>query len=460
MSILKGQPLDQLNNVIANTVSHIRDYTKSASDFTRKRKLDAETLIKVTLNMQGNSLNAELHDAFPDIDTRMSASAYEQAKGKLAPDIFKDIFRDYNKTMENPKTLIDCRDYRVYAIDGCDFNVPYSKNSEFAVDRTNWKNSKSDEAMKPFSMVHANMTFDLLNRTYQDCILETHNNANERDAAIEMINRIDNSNPFIVIMDRGYSAFNMFETCNRIDNCYYVIRTSAASIKEIKDLPDKEIDTDITFRITTSGQFYKQNHKDNPNLHLLNNAKKSHKENLSENTRYTRWDFEQFCNVKCRVVKFRINKPDTNKEEWEVLITNLDRTEFDLAKMKEMYHMRWDIETSFRELKYALGAINFHSKKDDFIVMELYAHFIMFNAVSRHINMAKVPQANHKYPYAIDFKMACKVVRKYYRLWCSLPFENIFAEILTYINPVRIGRKDKRKTVRPKSAIWFVYRVA
>ena len=48
--------------------------------------------------------------------------------------------------------------------------------------------------------------------------------------------------------------------------------------------------------------------------------------------------------------------------------------------MKEMYHRRWDIETSFRELKYALGGINFHSKKDDFIKMELFAHFIMFNA--------------------------------------------------------------------------------
>lgn len=34
------------------------------------------------------------------------------------------------------------------------------------------------------------------------------------------------------------------------------------------------------------------------------------------------------------------------------------------------YHLRWDIETSFRELKYALGGISFHSKKDDFIQMD------------------------------------------------------------------------------------------
>ena len=225
----KELPLEQLNHVIADKAVHIHDYSKSKSDFTRKRKLDAETLIKVTLNMQGNSLNAELFDAFPDIQQRMTASAYEQAKAKVSPNIFKDIFDDYNRTMTFPKRLCARKHYRVYAVDGCDFNIPYSKNSEFTVDRSEWKNSKSDEPMKPFSMIHANMMFDLMNRTYQDCILQPRSKANERDAAIDMIKRIDNQTPFIVIMDRGYSAFNVFENCNRINNCYYIIRTNIGS---------------------------------------------------------------------------------------------------------------------------------------------------------------------------------------------------------------------------------------
>lgn len=61
-----------------------------------------------------------------------------------------------------------------------------------------------------------------------------------------------------------------------------------------------------------------------------------------------------------------------------------------------------------------MGGINFHSKKDDFIKMELFAHFIMFNTVSRSIACISVLQTNHKYPYAIDFKMACLIVRKYF----------------------------------------------
>lgn len=53
--------------------------------------------------MQGNSLNAELLDAFPNLDDRMTASAYEQTKGKLKTEIFEHILQEYNKTMRNPK---------------------------------------------------------------------------------------------------------------------------------------------------------------------------------------------------------------------------------------------------------------------------------------------------------------------------------------------------------------------
>lgn len=456
----KSLPLQQLDDAVASVTSHIHDYTKSEKDFTRKRKLDADTLIKTTLNMQGNSLNAELYDAFPDIDERMTASAYEQAKGKLSYKAFEDVFQEYNKSM-SIKTMDRVIPYRVYAIDGSSFSVPYDKGSEFAIDKSGWKNVIKQKANgtepKNLAMMHGNFLFDLCNRAYQDCIVQTMDLANERDAAIDMVKRLNNSSPFIVIMDRGYSGFNMFETMNCIPNCYYAIRVKTSDIKEIRELPDEECDREITFRITTSNHFYTQNHKADPYLHLVNTKGKSHTEHYSKNTVYHRWDFGQFCEVKCRVVKFRINDEESGKEQWEVLVTNLNRFEFPIERMKELYHMRWDIETSFRELKYSLGAISFHSKKPDFIRMELFAHLTMFNAVSRHIVALSVPQTGHKHKYAIDFKMACKAVRRYYRLYVA--DGDIWADILSYINPVRPGRQDKRR-MRYKPAVWFLYRVA
>ena len=450
--------LEELDAVIDQTVADIGLYTKNPGDFTRNRKLNATTTIKVTLNMQGNSLNAELLDAFPNLDERMTASAYEQAKGKLKPEIFEHILQEYNKTMRNPKLLDD--KYRVFAIDGSDFTTPYNPKSDFVMNVPNGRPRKDGEPIKPYCQVHANLLYDIENRTYQDCILQPKPKANERDAVIDMLKRLDCGN-YIVIMDRGYDGFNMIETCNRLSNCHYIIRTKAGKfggIREIANLPNRECDVEMTFRVTTSNRYY-VTHKDTESLHLIQHAKKHYKETFSKNTKDRRWDFEQFCNVKCRVVKFRINNSDTGREEWEVLLTYLNRFEFPISRMKEMYHKRWGIETSFRELKYALGGINFHSKKDDFIKMELFAHFIMFNAVSRSIACVSVPQTNHKYPYVIDFKMACLIVRKYYRLHNEKPLDEMFIEILAYTVPVRAGRSDRRN-LKPKPAVWCVYRVA
>lgn len=452
-------PLDTLNSVISGVVKDLDRYKKHPEDFTRTRKLPADTFLKVTLNMQGNSLNAELFNAFPNIDDRMTASAYEQAKDKLNPQIFEDILREFNKTA--PVKLLNDK-YRVFAIDGCDFTTPYNPVSENIMYVNTGRPRKDGEDTKPYCQIHANFLYDTQSRLYWDCIMQPKPKANERDAAIEMIKRLDNSSPFIVIMDRGYDGFNMIETLNRIPNCYYIIRTKAGhgGIREIGALPDKDCDKEMTFRVTTSNAYY-VTWKDTENIHMINHSKRHYKKYMSPNTKQQRWDFEQFCNVKCRVVKFRINDPDTGRQEWEVLLTNLNRFEFPIPVMKEMYHSRWDIETSFRELKYALGGINFHSKKDDFIKMELWSHFIMFNAVSMNIARVKVPQqADNKWNYAVDFKMACTITRKYFRIDNHAPPDGIYAEILGYTNPVREGRTDRRKAVKPKTAVWFVYRVA
>jgi len=127
--------------------------------------------------------------------------------------------------------------------------------------------------------------------------------------------------------------------------------------------------------------------------------------------------------------------------------------------MKELYHLRWDIETSFRELKYALGGTSFHSKKDYFVQMEILAHLIMFNSVSHSISEVNVPKSNHKYYYTIDFKMACLIIRKYFNMFCKKAYNKLYAEILSYINPIRPDRKDIRKAIKIKQVLWFVYRV-
>ncbi|MDD6408052.1 MAG: transposase [Lactobacillus equicursoris] len=64
-----------------------------------------------------------------------------------------------------------------------------------------------------------------------------------------------------------------------------------------------------------------------------------------------------------------------NKEQWEVLVTNLDADRFPLDRMKELCNLRWEIEKFFKTLKDDDCGIQFHSKKDEFVKMELYARY-------------------------------------------------------------------------------------
>lgn len=446
--------LKRLDNIINDTAEHIHDYIEDPHAFTRKRKLDAFTMIKTTINMQSNCLTKEIDDAFDDGSPAgnnvISVSAYIQQKAKLSPECFAHIFHAFTQKLP-VKSQLDHK-YRLFAFDGSDFNQLWNPKS---------KNIVVHSSEKPYCQIHVNAMYDLLNNTYQDCILQSKSQMDERGAALKMLRRLNCSQPYIVMMDRGYDGFNMIENCNRLRNCYYVIRTKIGQngIKEIKNLPDRLCDNDISCRITTSTYYYNLHHK-TENIHLVFHPRRHYKKKFAKSTQDNRWDFEDFCNVKFRACKIRINDPDTNKEECEVLVTNLDRHDFPLERMKELYHLRWGIESSFRKLKYDLGSIQFHSKQDRFIEMELYAHMIMFNAVSQINAQAYTSKHHCKYFYTINFKMACLIVQKRYRISSNdINFAGILIRVSRYTVPLRPGRKDKRN-LKIKSAVSFIYRIA
>lgn len=468
---------DALNTSISHIAENIDRYKKKPQDFTRKSKLPFEKLVNVVLNMQGNSLNAELQEAFPELSERMTASAYVQARDKLSLPVFEDLLSDYNKSA--PKKLFNGK-YRLYAIDGSDFQTPWNPKSAFVVNT----NKRNGETVKPHCQIHGNIMYDIASRQYTDCVLQPRNSWDERAAALKMIGRMPKDDPFMIIMDRGYESFNFIETLNLTANCHYVIRVKTNGIKEISNLLDEECDIEIAVPVTTSHTEYMKKRANGEKIYKINAPKRHNKETRSPKTVSQRWDFEDRCTIKFRVVKFLINDPDTGKDAWEVLVTNLNRFEFPIAQMKELYHMRWDIETSFREMKYSLGGIHFHSKKDEAAQMEIYARLIMFNAVARNITAAKEWEATQtetakqatentevstirknatkkdtKYPYNIDFKMACLSTRRFFRLHINESIEKLYEELLKYKQPIRQGRQNERN-VKIKSAVAFVYRVA
>lgn len=64
MKALHKNILDRLDQIINDTGKHIHDFIDDPHAFTRKRSLDAATVIKTTINMQGKDLTSELFRAF------------------------------------------------------------------------------------------------------------------------------------------------------------------------------------------------------------------------------------------------------------------------------------------------------------------------------------------------------------------------------------------------------------
>lgn len=82
-------------------------------------------------------------------------------------------------------------------------------------------------------------------------------------------------------------------------------------------------------------------------------------------------------------MKVRIVRIQLNTGEYETIATSLDREKFPPERIKDLYHKKWGIETSFRELKYSIGVTNFHAKKQKSVLQEIFARLIMYNFCER-----------------------------------------------------------------------------
>lgn len=180
--------------------------------------------------------------------------------------------------------------------------------------------------------------------------------------------------------------------------------------------------------------------------------------------KYVEWDFESPHNMTIRIVRFKINNTGDDATDYETIATSLNREQFPPEEIKRLYHMRWGIETSFRELKYSIGISHLHTRKDTAAMQEVYARLIMYNfsqCITMHvvINQKAVRKKRRKWIYQANFTYAMHLCKDYFRNHDPDP-PDITARIAAEILPVRPDRQDKRKTIMPKSFVWFLYRVA
>ena len=164
-----------------------------------------------------------------------------------------------------------------------------------------------------------------------------------------------------------------------------------------------------------------------------------------------------FYEADYRVVRIKISGKD---EEYESIVTNLDRESFPASVIKELYKLRWDIEVSYRHLKYSVDLNALHSRKADFIKQEIWARIIMFNIsmiILDYVQDKKPDKKKRKLTYKVNITMAIFLVKEYMikRKDGDPPdLENLIA---SQILPVRSDRHYERN-VKPQGYVSFSYR--
>jgi hypothetical protein len=413
-------------------------------DFSRNRKIPYENMILSLLTMEGTTLTNELLRQFGCSATTATSSAFVQQRKKILPIALESLFHDFAAQTFREDNY---NGYKLLAVDGSDIQIPTNLNDEHSLFITK-------EGVKPYNLLHLNALYNLLTHTYEDAIVFKRKEAFENKALTEMVDRSTIKGKVIVIMDRGYEAYNNMAHIQE-KGWFYLIRVKdfgqhKTGILHGLDLPDTaEFDEYIDLNLTRkqTNEMKKLFQKKNEYRKIAHNKTFDYLPSKSKKS-----DATVLYHLPFRIVRFPISD-----NSYEVVVTNLDATEFPPDSLKKLYGMRWGIETSFRDLKYTIGLLHFHSKKVEYILQEIFASLIMYNFSELITSHVVIEKGTRKYEYKVNFSVAVHICREFL-LKVNIP-PDIESLIARYITPIRPGRSRPRE-MKVKQAISFMYRVA
>ena len=412
-------------------------YSESDIAFTRTQKLNFKNTILLMLGMQDRTLPKELYDAETDI----SVSGFTKRRDQLKPETFSDLF---HRTAVQFSVTETFDGMRLLAVDGTMFPL------------LSWKDSKynyTDSADIKHREIYAYLLYDIQNRLVLDAVIDSKQGINERRAAYIMIERYSGQNA-LLLGDRGYISYNLLEYIKRNGRLNFLFRANNSNtFGEINKLPMEDIDTDVTVTVCSKSQKY---------CDIYNYRHVAGKSPFGKTKKTVTWDF----GTEPTIINYRVVRFQLNTGEWETIITSLPKESYPPSKIKEIYFKRWGIETANRQIKYDVGALQFHGRKDSVVIKELYIALIAFNialAVAMSVSLPVVKKSKKKklkYTYQVSMSFTIHVCIRLIREIFSGRSPNDPEDIINkHLIPVRPGRHFARN-VQERKPRYYLYNAA
>ena len=432
--VIKALLLAAVNELAADPGKYA---VNPGKDFSRNRKMGFHDTLLMLLTMEADCLKEELYRYFGRNTNAPSKAAFYKQRRKLAHDALANLLYTFNGMLS--KKLYNGK-YQFIACDGS--SVDIFRNPDHA-DTFFEPNGKSTRG---FNQVHINAFYSILDRRFTNLVVQPARKRNEYAAFCQMVDDAGKSGPpTIYFADMGYASYNNF--AHVIENGqFFLIRCNDKRLEGILGQHAgglREMDCRVE-RILTRTQSKKKRTRPLLSDRYRHICQAVPFDYLDEN----RGEYD----ISLRIVRFEI-APGC----FENIITNLPEHEFDFEEFKELYHLRWNEENSFRDLKYPLCLKAFHSKKYEYIVQEIWARAILHNFSSAIISGVDIDSCGKKYEYQANFAEAFKTCRDFLRIHDGGTKMDVEGLIKQNIEPIRPGRTFARQH-RFKLPISFCYR--
>lgn len=327
------------------------------SSFIRNRKMPLADLLFTMLNRRGITLSLELRNymkiAHPGME--ISKPGYLKQRMKLNPLAFYELYRHHNRNFYAEPGFSTFQGYLVLAADGSGINIPTTRETleEFG--------TSSRKGTKPQASIGLGCLYDVMNRMIleSDCCKCKFDEMRLAEEQIDRVREtIGASQPFLVVMDRGYPSTAAFIRMMEKGILFLVRLKSSDYKKEQSALSGPDGWVDI----------------------LLDKSRINHYKGTDIGQR-----MEELGSITLRMVKVPLQE-----EREEILITNLPSETFDRFQIAELYQMRWGIETAYETLKDRLQIENFTGTKPVLLLQDIYSTIYISNLAEDIIRDAEV----------------------------------------------------------------------
>lgn len=412
-----------------NSVQYMERSRLKKGDFTRNRKMSFVQTIAVLLTGMRESIQTTLikfiEEHAPDIDT-YSKQAFSKGRLRVRPEAIRELIDTSVEAFYTSGTYDTYNGYRILAVDGSKLNLPCSEELISVY---------GEQLTSGYPQVQAlsSCLYDVLNGIIIDTEIYPCR-YRERDAAVNHVEFLKKSEhgTELVILDRGYPSAELLETFDNSD-IYYLMRCSSEFCKR--------------FSITSDDCIITHRFKKHP---------------YTATMRY----------VQC-IIPYTDPETGEQKEVLERLITNLPQNKFDVESLKELYHLRWCVETEYRRFKEDMEIENFSGLSETVIRQDYYASIFLANMalISVYLNKDSIDNVHNtdndnKYVQRQNIKttIECltpkvvKMVLTDFKPKRTFIFLDIMRKLIKCTTPVKPGRSFPRVKKHKSAKFSMPYR--